>query len=175
MYKSIDEFVQETLTMDLKARAGVVSAADPHIMEAVVAAKKDGIIAPTLIGDAEKIREVVASFDEPAEDYVIVDVPDNDAAVAKAIELVKAGELDILVKGLIDTATLMRQMVRSETGIRPKDSLVSVVGVFEFPKYHKLLGLTDMGINMFPNVDQKQKIIENAVGGYALICREGQS
>ena len=164
MYRTIDEFVQETINMGLKARAGVVSAADPHIMEAVVAAKKDGIIKPVLIGDAAGIRDVIASFDEPEEDYTIVDVADNEAAVAKAIELVRAGELDILVKGLIDTATLMRQMVRSETGIRPKENLVSVVGVFEFARYHKLLGLTDMGINMFPNVDQKQKIIENAVG-----------
>ena len=162
MYRNIEEFVNETVGMKLGVRAGVVAAADSHIMEAVVAAKNDGIIKPVLLGDKVKIEEVIESFKEPVADYAILDVADNEAAVAKAIEMVKAGELDILVKGLIDTATLMRQMVRSETGIRK--GLVSVCGVFEFPKYHKLLGMTDMGINMFPNVEQKAKIIENAVG-----------
>ena len=162
MYRNIEEFVKETIEMKLGVRAGVVAAADPHIMEAVVAAKNDGIIKPVLLGDKAKIEEVIASFNEPLADYAIVDVADNETAVAKAIEMVKAGELDILVKGLIDTATLMRQMVKGETGIRK--GLVSVCGVFEFPKYHKLLGMTDMGINMFPNVEQKAKIIENAVG-----------
>lgn len=161
MYKSIDEFTSETVRMKPGVRAGVVAAADPHIMEAVVAAKKDGIIRPTLIGDAEDIRTVLKQYDEPEQDYVIIDVPDNEAAVSAAIEEVKAGKLDILVKGLIDTATLMKQMVRRETGIRK--GLVSVCGVFEFPKYHKLLALTDMGINMYPDVDQKARIIENAV------------
>ena len=162
MYRNIEEFVGETLKRSLGCRAGVVAAADPHIMEAVVAAKKDGVIKPTLIGEEEKIRKVVADYGEPAEDYVIVNAGSNEEAVSKAIELVKAGELDIMVKGLIDTATLMKQMVKGETGIRK--GLVSVCGVFEFPKYHKLLGMTDMGINMFPDVDQKRKIIENAVG-----------
>ncbi len=162
MYRNIEEFVNETVGMKLGVRAGVVAAADSHIMEAVVAAKNDGIIKPVLLGDKVKIEEVIESFKEPVADYAILDVADNEAAVAKAIEMVKAGELDILVKGLIDTATLMRQMVRSEAGIRK--GLVSVCGVFEFPKYHKLLGMTDMGINMFPNVEQKAKIIENAVG-----------
>lgn len=162
MYRNIEEFVNETVGMKLGVRAGVVAAADSHIMEAVVAAKNDGIIKPVLLGDKAKIEEVIEGFNEPVTDYTIIDVADNEAAVAKAIEMVKAGELDILVKGLIDTATLMRQMVKSETGIRK--GLVSVCGVFEFPKYHKLLGMTDMGINMFPNVEQKAKIIENAVG-----------
>lgn len=162
MYRTINEFVEETRGMKLGAKAGIVAAADAHIMEAVVDARRDGIIAPVLIGDEARIKEILADFGENEADYEIVDVPDNETAVAEAIRLVKEGKLDILVKGLLETAVLMKQMVARETGIRK--GLVSVCGVFEFNKYHKLLGMTDMGINMFPNVDQKQQIIENAVG-----------
>lgn len=162
MYRTINEFVEETKGMKLGAKAGIVAAADSHIMEAVVDARRDGIIAPVLLGDEARIKEILADFGENEADYEIVDVPDNETAVAEAIRLVKEGKLDILVKGLLETAVLMKQMVARETGIRK--GLVSVCGVFEFNKYHKLLGMTDMGINMFPNVDQKQQIIENAVG-----------
>ena len=162
MYRTIDEFVKETVSMKLGRRAGVVAAHDSHIMEAVVASKKDGVIKPTLIGKADEIKKILAELKEPEADYTIIDTPDDDASVAKAIELVKAGELDMLIKGIIETGQLMKQMVKSGTGIRT--GLVSVCGVFQFSKYHKLLALSDMGINMFPDVEQKAAIIKNAVG-----------
>ena len=119
MYRTIDEFVKETVSMKLGRRAGVVAAHDSHIMEAVVASKKDGVIKPTLIGKADEIKKILAELKEPEADYTIIDTPDDDASVAKAIELVKAGELDMLIKGIIETGQLMKQMVKAVLASAP--------------------------------------------------------
>lgn len=161
MYRTIEEFVKETEAMKPGVKAAVVAAADPHILDAVIPANNAGIIKPILIGEKKEIKEILSDKGILESDYRIIDASDNEDAVFKAIECVKSGDTDILIKGLIDTATLMKQMVKSETGIRK--GLVSVCGIFEFRNYHKLLAMTDMGINVFPDVDQKAKIINNAV------------
>lgn len=141
--------------------AAVVAANDSHILEAVIMAKNDGVIDPWLIGPAEGIKQLLAEAGEPEEDYVIVDVADEDGCAVKAMELVHEGAVKMIIKGLLETAQLMRRALTSNGGIRK--GIVSTVGVFEFAKYHKLLALTDMGINTFPDVDRKQGIIQNAV------------
>ena len=132
-------------------------------MEAVITAKRDGIIKPTLIGHEGEIKSILADFGEPEADYAIVQADSLEDAVDKAIEMVHTGRADLIVKGIIETGQLMKKLVNKETGIC-ESGLVSAVGLFELPKYHKLIAISDMGINTYPDVNKKQSIIENAVG-----------
>ena len=141
--------------------AAIVAAHDDHIMDAVIMAKKSGFIKPVLIGDSDAIQSILQDKKEDVSDYEIIGAESNDNCAQIAVDLVHQGKVKMLVKGILETSQLMRYVLKSGTGIRK--GAVSAVGLFEFAKYHKLLALTDMGINTFPDVDRKEEIIRNAV------------
>ena len=143
--------------------AAVVEAGDMHIMEAVVKARRSGLIAPIAIGREEDIRDVLKKLDEDEKYYTIEPAETPEQSAFRAAQLVRAGQARIIIKGLIETAVLMRQMINKETGILTPGRIVSSVAVIESPKYHKLFAMTDMGINTFPDVERKVGIINNAV------------
>ena len=157
----IKDIVSVAKEMAPHVPAAVVAANDSHILEAVILAKKDGVIDPFLIGPADEISALLAEADEDLEGYTIVDCATPDDCAVKAMELVNDGTCKMVIKGLLETAQLMRRALSSDGGIRR--GVVSAVGLFEFAKYHKLLALTDMGINTFPDLERKQGIIANAV------------
>lgn len=159
---NLSQLVDLAKAKKLARRAAVVAAHEPHIMEAVVMAKKDGLIKPVLIGDEVAIAKILADYQENKDEYEIIASSSNDESVAIAIGLVKEKKIDFIIKGIIETADLMRQMLKKETGICAS-GMVSSVGLLEIAKYHKLCAMTDMGINMFPDLDKKVAIIENAV------------
>jgi len=142
--------------------AAIVAAHDDHVLEAVVRAYKDGFIKPYLIGREEAIRGLLREMGENDAEYTIVPAETEDECAQVAVELARKGEAHLLVKGLLETAQLMRCALKKDTGIR-QGEVVSALGLFEFSKYHKLLALTDMGINTYPDVDRKEAIIRNAV------------
>lgn len=143
--------------------AGVVEAGDPHIMEAVVLARKNGLVAPVLIGKEAAIKAVLADMNEQESDYQIVNAETPQESAMMAAQLVREGKIGMIIKGLIETADLMRAMLKKDTGILKPGSVVSSIALIETPKYHKLFAMTDMGINTFPDIDRKVGIIENAV------------
>ncbi|MCQ2567728.1 MAG: phosphate butyryltransferase Ptb [Mogibacterium sp.] len=158
----IQDIIDCAKEMKPQVPAAIVSADDKHILEAIVMAKKDEFIKPYLIGDETLITTYLEELGEDTDGYVIIDESDSEKCAAKAAELVVSGEIKIVIKGLLETAVLMKALLNKETGIK-NTGVVSALGVFEFRKYHKLLALTDMGINTFPDVDRKEAIIRNAV------------
>jgi phosphate butyryltransferase len=144
-------------------RAGLVAAHEPHILEAIIQAKRKGLIQATLIGDGARIVELLADEHEDPADYVIIDTVDNKESVDKAIALVKEGSLDFLIKGILETGELMKAMFDKETGIVRPGAIVCPVALIQSPKYHKLFALADVGINMFPSLENKVGIITNVV------------
>lgn len=91
-----------------------------------------------------------------------MDVPYSHAAAAKAVELVRVGQAQVLMKGSLHTDELMREVMRSDTGIRT-DRRVSHVFCMDVPAYHKLLLVTDAAINIYPTLDEKRDICQNAI------------
>jgi phosphate butyryltransferase len=147
----------------VQKRAAVVAAHEPHILEAVIRASQEGLIKATLIGDTVAIQDILSDAGENLADYTLVEASDNPDAVVKAIELVRAGSIDFLIKGIIETADLMRGLVNKETGIVKPGAIVSPVALIQSPKYPKIFALSDVGINTFPDQDKKVKILKNAV------------
>src|SRR5262249_49976102 len=135
---------------------------DDASLGAAVEAARAGIIAPILVGRADRIRAVGQAAGLDLGKYEIVDAPHSHAAATKAVELVRLGRAELLGKGSLNTDELMAEVVRRETGLRT-DRRVSHVFVMDVPTYHKPLLVTDAAVNIFPTLDDKRDIIQNAV------------
>ncbi|NMB08743.1 MAG: bifunctional enoyl-CoA hydratase/phosphate acetyltransferase [Tissierellia bacterium] len=145
-----------------KMKLAVVSAQDKEVLEAVVEAMRLGIIDPILIGNMEKIEDMLKKFGFNLEEFNIINEKDLGKAAEIGVKLVSRGEADFLMKGIVDTATLMKAVLNKEWGLRT-ESLLSHIMVYEIDTYPKLIYLTDGGMNLYPDLEQKIKIIENGV------------
>lgn len=160
--KNFDQLIKKVSNFEKKRRVAVVAAQDEHTLEAVFRAKGNNIIVPILIGNREKIKEILSKNDCAFNDEFIIDVESESAAAYKAVELVNMNQADFIMKGKIQTADLLRAAVDKEKGIRT-GSLMSHFAILEVPNYHKLLVITDGGMVMYPSLEEKKQIIENAV------------
>ncbi len=162
MYRNFDELISALQNDTTKRRCAVASAADKHTLEAVVKADLDGIIEPVLIGDEEKIITILREMGVRAEGFEIIHADSEEDSAQIACDLVNQGKASAIMKGLMETSTIMRAVLKKENNLRA-GGLLSAVSLLEIPGYHKLLLTTDPGLNMYPDVDGKQQIIENAV------------
>lgn len=140
----------------------VAASHERHVLEAVVRARRSGLVEPILVGDEWKTRTILASLGEDSSTYAIEGASDDASAIARAIELVRTGSAQILMKGIVQTRDFMRGVVARETGLRT-GRLISSIAVFEVPGYPRLLSVTDMGINVMPDLSAKVQILENSV------------
>lgn len=145
-----------------KGKIGVIAAQDVHTLQAVRAVLDTGLVVPVLYGDASEIRSIWKEISDGEPVPEIVSCSSVEEAIEKAISDVKTGRLQSLMKGKVETGVLMKQIVNRDTGIR-KNELLSIVGLMESPVYHKLFVITDPGLVMYPNLNQKAGLIENAV------------
>ena len=121
-----------------------------------------GLIAPILVGPASKIEEVAIKSGIDLGKSKIVDVPHSHAAAAKAVELVRQGSAELLMKGSLHTDELLGAVVARETGLRT-GRRISHVFIMDVPTYHKVLVVTDAAINIAPVLDDKVDICQNAI------------
>ena len=165
MFKSFKELIEKVQNDGSKKVVAVVSAADEHTLEAVFEARKDNIVEPILIGNKLKIKEILDKLKVQLDDDAIIEAEDDAAAAAKAVELIHESKADFIMKGKIQTADLLKAVVNKEKGLRT-GSVMSHVAIYEVPTYHKLLAITDGGMMLYPNVDEKKQILENAVNAF---------
>lgn len=162
VYKSFAELIKKVQDNEVKKRVAVVVAQDSHTLEAVFQAKEDNIVEPILVGDKIKIKEILRNLKVEFNDYHIIQAEGDKEAAEKAVELVNNNKVDFIMKGKIQTADLLRAVVDKEKGLRT-DKIMSHIALHELPGYHKLLAMTDGGMIMYPELEDKKKIIENAV------------
>ncbi len=143
-----------------KPRVAVAQAADEHVLEAVSLATEQGYVSPILVGKKEDIIPLVRGT--VLETAPVIDAASDQEAADKAVEACRLGEADLLMKGQLNTSIYMKAILNKERGIRNKP-LISVAAVYELPFYHKLLIVTDSGINPAPDGEGKAKILENAL------------
>lgn len=121
-----------------------------------------GLIVPLLVGPAGKIAETAAAAQLDLANAEIVDVPHSHASAAKAVELIRQGKAEILMKGSLHTDELMSAIVSREGGLRT-GRRISHVFIMDVPTYHKVLIVTDAAINIAPTLEDKVDICQNAI------------
>ena len=140
----------------------VVYPCEETALSGAVEASTMGLIVPLLIGPAAKIKETAASAGINIEEMQIVDVADGPRAAAKAVELVREGKAEILMKGSLHTDALMSAIVARDIGLRTSRR-ISHVFVMDVPTYHKVIVITDGAINIAPSLEDKVDICQNAI------------
>jgi phosphate acetyltransferase len=143
----------------------VVHPCDESSLRGAVDAAVAGIIKPILVGPAAKIREIAARHSLDIANYEIVDVPHSEAAAAKAVEMVHEGKGEALMKGSLHTDELMRSVTAKAGGLRTSRR-VSHVFIMDVPAYADTVFVTDAAINIFPDLEAKRDIIQNAIDLY---------
>lgn len=162
MLNSLDAVIQAA-----KAEAsGVVAVAAAHdtaVIEAVTAAKREDIVEPILVGHADVIAKMLTDVGEDPANYQIVPADSDVDCAQTAVRLVTEGKAHFLMKGILGTADLMRAVLDKKANLRT-DNLLSHVMLFETPGYHKMILMSDGGMNTFPDLEKKVQILDNAAG-----------
>ena len=140
----------------------VVHPCEESALAGAVEAAKLGIIIPILVGPRDKIAATAKSAGIDLTDYQIVDTPHSNASAAKAVELIRTGQAELLMKGSLHTDELMAAVVSREGGLRT-GRRISHVFVMDVPTYHKILIITDGAINISPTLEDKADICQNAI------------
>jgi len=135
---------------------------DETSLRGAVEAAHLGIITPILVGPAAKISAVAQKHGIEIARYEIVDAPHSDAAAAKAVALIHEGKGELLMKGSLHTDELMREVTSSKTGLRTARR-ISHVFIMDVPTHADTLFITDAAINIFPDLDAKRDIVQNAI------------
>jgi phosphate acetyltransferase len=140
----------------------VVHPCEETALRGPIEAAQAGIIVPILVGPAAKIAAVAREHRLDIGRFEIVDVPHSDAAAAKAVELIHQSKGELLMKGSLHTDKLMREVTSSKTGLRTARR-ISHVFILDVPTYSETLFITDAAINIFPDLDAKRDIVQNAI------------
>jgi phosphate butyryltransferase len=144
------------------ARIAVVEAHDPDVLESLGQAQPLGLATPILVGNPTKIEAAAARVGYTIPAGALVATISEEASVRQAIDLVRDGKADFLMKGKVTTATLIRGIVDKERGLRTGSQLSQVI-VFQVPQLSRLMIMTDAAINIAPTLAQKADITRNAI------------
>lgn len=143
----------------------VVHPCDETSLRGAVDSASAGIIRPLLVGPTGKIRDTAAKFGLDISSFEIVDAAHSDEAATKSVELIHAARGELLMKGSLHTDELMRAVTAKVGGLRT-DRRISHVFVMDVPAYAETIFVTDAAINIFPDLDAKRDIIQNAIDLY---------
>jgi phosphate butyryltransferase len=140
----------------------LAAAQDQHSLSAVVRAWKENIIEPILIGDKEGIQNICAANNYDITGLRIIHEPEPEMSVEMAVRMVSSKQADILMKGMIGTSTLLKCVLNKDWGLRT-GNLLSHFALFEVDTYHKVIAVTDVAMNIAPNLKEKIAIVNNSV------------
>jgi phosphotransacetylase/acyl dehydratase len=140
----------------------IVHPCDAGSIAAAVEAASLGLISPILVGPSQKIEAAAASAGADISAFTLVDVPHSHAAAARAVELVRAGDAQLLMKGSLHTDELISAVIAADTGLRT-ERRISHVYLMDVPSYPRPLLITDAAINVAPDLEEKADIIRNAI------------
>lgn len=148
-----------------KKRVAIVCPYEDDALLSIDEARKEGFVSGVLVGEKDKIKSMADKVGVSIGDYEIIDVSGETEASEAAVKAVSAGGADLLMKGLVKTATLLKAVLNKEWGLRmPGGSILSHVMFSEISLLNnRVLAATDGGMNMYPDVMSKVGIINNAV------------
>jgi phosphate butyryltransferase len=144
------------------ARIAVVEAHDPDVLESLAQAEPIGLAQPILVGAPAKIEAAAKKAGYSLRPETLIQTSGEDASIRLAIDLVREGKADLLMKGKVTTANLVRGILDKERGLRTGSQLSQVI-VFQVPHIPRLMIMTDGAINIAPTLAQKVEITRNAI------------
>ena len=150
------------------AKTILVYPCDETSLRGVSEAAELGIIIPTLVGPAAKIEAAARQHKIEIKAFEVVDARDSEAAATRGVELIHEGKGELLMKGSLHTDELMRAVTASKTGLRTARR-ISHVFIMDVPSYAETIFITDAAINIFPDLDAKRDIIQNAIDLFAQV------
>lgn len=151
------------ILVDKPTRRLVLAAAqDQTSLTSVISAARDGYIEPILVGDKEAIQNIASENNLDISGVRMIHEPDTEVAVEIAVKMVRSNQADILMKGKVGTSTLLKAVLNKEWGLRT-GTLLSHIAIFEVEAYHKLIAVTDVAMNIAPNLQDKIAIVNNSV------------
>ncbi len=143
-------------------RTAVVHPCDALSLIGAIEAGKLGLIVPVLVGPVAKIRKAAEQAGRNLDGLELVDVPHSHAAAARAVALARDGKVEALMKGALHTDEVMGAVVNPDTGLRT-ERRISHIFVLDVPHYPKVLLVTDAAVNIYPDLDDKRDIVQNAI------------
>ena len=161
MIKNINELF-EAAKKQHTMKLVVAAAQDEDVLLAVMKAAEESVVDPILVGDESLINEIAEKNGLNLSAYKLIHLEDLTEVARTSVELVKSGQADFVMKGLIDTSILLKAVLDKEVGLRT-DSQLSHVMVYDIPAYHKLMYFTDGGMNISPDLEAKTAITKNAI------------
>jgi phosphate acetyltransferase len=166
-YRVYRALIERCATLEPVSTA-VAHPCDQSSLTGAVEAAESNLIRPILVGPQPRIRAVAEQCGLDIAAFRLVDTPHSHASAAKAVEIVRAGEAETLMKGSLHTDELMAEVVKKDGGLRT-ERRISHVFIMDVPTYAKPLAVTDAAINIFPDLETKVDIVQNAIEmAYAL-------
>lgn len=160
MLRNFNEIFAELRSRNTRKRMVAAWGVDDHTISAASQAVDLGLVDVILVGDEAMIAEVCAKENIDSSKFTIVHNPVELKAVAQAVQMVKDGEGDFLMKGLCSTDKFLRAILNKETGLLPPKGTLTHCGVIEMPQYHKLIFVGDVAVIPAPDLKQKQIIMD---------------
>ncbi len=145
---------------------------DTHTTGAVREAVENGLVHPILVGQTDTMKKVCEETGLPADKITLVHVEEEGAAAVKAVDLVREGEGDLLMKGTVSTDKFVRALLNKEKGLVPPGGLLTHVAVLEPVNYHKMLVVGDVAIIPQPGLKEKKVILEHLVATARMLGTE---
>jgi phosphate butyryltransferase len=145
-----------------EVKIAVAAAEDAEVLEGVRLAAEEGVATPILVGAVEKIKQLADQVGLSLDGVELVDQPNPKEAAREATRLVREGKADVLMKGMLQTADLMRAVLDEKIGLRT-GRLLTHVGIFDVPTFDRLVMVSDGGIAIAPTLEQKATVVQNAI------------
>jgi len=161
LIRTLKELVERARQLG-PARIVVVSAHDPDVLESLAQAEPAGLAKAILVGDPAKIEKAAKQVGYRLRPEALIAAPEEEAAIRQSIDLVREGKADLLMKGKVTTANLIRGVLDKDRGLRT-GKLLSQVICFQVPHIDRLMFMTDAAINIAPTLEQKADICRNAI------------
>ncbi len=156
------EIIEKLQQDNTKMVVSVACAGDEDVLKALEKARSEGLINAILVDEKKKIEEVASKLGVDLSNYEIVDAANEQEAAFKAVQLIREKKADMIMKGMIQTATYLRAILNKETGLR-SGKLISHVAFFEVETLGRTICVTDAAMNVAPTLEEKVEIVKNAV------------
>jgi phosphate butyryltransferase len=161
MIRSLEELIARARQLG-PAKIAVIEGHDPDVLESLAQAEPLGLALPTLIGNPAKIEEAARKVGYSLRHESLIATSGEDASIRQGIDLVREGPADLLMKGKVTTANLIRGVLDKERGLRAGRQLSQVI-VFQTPRIPRLMVMSDGAINIAPTLENKAEICRNAI------------
>lgn len=159
MVRTFEEVLARCKENPKKRTLAVAAAADKELLTAIVKARAEGIAEAILVGERAAIAPILEELEAP--EFEIAEAKAGTEGQA-AVDLIKSGAAEVLMKGLLETRDILGPVVKKENGLR-MGGVMSMCAFFELPGYGKLILETDGGMMIYPTLEEKKHIVENAV------------